>query len=146
MIIVFTLVKHCQYNRSLFRNLLLQSQFCKTFITNLLLNGLQWNSFMAASVFYDFIASGPLWVVIRAFNFGVSSRLHLEEALLLSFPYRKYGWTCLSVAFHCFYISNVSDIFVWWWCLCCERPKCTVLQETIEQYEIAVWGNDLRSK
>ena len=46
-----------------------------------------------------------------AFSFGVSG-LQLEGALLLSFSYRDYGRICLSVAFYCFYISNVSDIFV----------------------------------
>lgn len=47
-----------------------------------------------------------------AFSFGVSSRLPLEGAVLLSFPYRDYSRKCLPAAFHCFYVSDVSDIFV----------------------------------
>lgn len=51
-------------------------------------------------------------MVMYAFNFCASGRLQLEGTLLLSFSYRDCGRICISVAFHCFYISNVSGIFV----------------------------------
>lgn len=91
---------------------------------------------------FDFVRVSSL-VVMHAFHVGVSSRLQVEGALLLSISSRDCARICCLIASHCFYISRFTfDRFVWWWHPCYKKPKCSVM-ETIKQCDNTIWWSDL---